>query len=72
VIFASNKLGFENFELFIVDIDGRKEPVRVTYTEGFDGLPRAVAGRHPAGMDVQRSRSSIRATLTSPGSTFPA
>jgi Tol biopolymer transport system component len=39
VIFASNKLGFENFELFMVDIDGRKEPVRVTYTEGFDGLP---------------------------------
>ena len=39
VIFASNKLGFENFELFLVDIDGRKEPVRVTYTEGFDGLP---------------------------------
>ena len=39
IIFASNKLGFENFELFLVDIDGRKEPVRVTYTEGFDGLP---------------------------------
>jgi Tol biopolymer transport system component len=38
-IFASNKLGFENFELFLVDIDGRKEPVRVTYTDGFDGLP---------------------------------
>jgi Tol biopolymer transport system component len=39
VIFASNKLGFENFELFLVDIDGRREPVRVTYSEGFDGLP---------------------------------
>ena len=39
VIFASNKLGFENFELFMVDIEGRKEPVRVTYTDGFDGLP---------------------------------
>ena len=38
-IFASNKLGFENFELFIVDKDGKKEPVRVTYTDGFDGLP---------------------------------
>lgn len=38
-IFASNKLGFENFELFIVDADGKKEPVRVTYTNGFDGLP---------------------------------
>ena len=39
IIFASNKLGFENFELFLVDVDGRKEPVRVTYSDGFDGLP---------------------------------
>ena len=38
-IFASNKLGFENFELFLVDTAGRKEPVRVTYSDGFDGLP---------------------------------
>ena len=38
-IFSSNKLGFENFELFIVDAAGTKEPVRVTYTDGFDGLP---------------------------------
>jgi Tol biopolymer transport system component len=38
-IFSSNKLGFENFELFIVDVNGSKEPVRVTYTDGFDGLP---------------------------------
>jgi len=37
--FSSNKLGFENFEVFMVDIDGRKEPVRVTYSDGFDGLP---------------------------------
>ena len=39
VIFASNKLGFENFELFMVDAPGTKEPVRVTYSDGFDGLP---------------------------------
>jgi Tol biopolymer transport system component len=39
VIFVSNKLGFSNFELFIVDVAGRKEPERVTYTDGFDGLP---------------------------------
>ena len=39
IIFASNKLGFENFELFMVDADGKKEPVRVTYSDGFDGLP---------------------------------
>jgi Tol biopolymer transport system component len=39
IIFASNKLGFDNFELFIVDTQGDKEPVQVTYTAGFDGLP---------------------------------
>jgi Tol biopolymer transport system component len=39
IIFASNKLGFENFELFMVDAEGTKEPVRVTYSDGFDGLP---------------------------------
>ncbi len=39
IIFASNKLGFDNFELFMVDTAGTKEPVRVTYTDGFDGLP---------------------------------
>jgi len=39
ILFASNKLGFENFEVFMVDVAGTKEPVRVTYSEGFDGLP---------------------------------
>lgn len=39
LMFASNKLGFENFEVYIVDIEGIKEPVRVTYSDGFDGLP---------------------------------
>jgi Tol biopolymer transport system component len=39
VIFSSNKLGFSNFELFMVDAQGRHEPVRVTTTDGFDGLP---------------------------------
>jgi len=39
ILFASNKLGFENFEVYLVDIDGKKEPVRVTYADGFDGLP---------------------------------
>ncbi|MDB6039517.1 MAG: hypothetical protein JWM99_3358 [Verrucomicrobiales bacterium] len=39
VIFASNKLGFSNFELYMVDAEGTREPVRVTFTEGFDGLP---------------------------------
>jgi len=39
VLFASNKLGFENFEVFMVDTAGTREPVRVTYSDGFDGLP---------------------------------
>jgi Tol biopolymer transport system component len=39
ILFSSNKLGFDNFEIFMVDIDGKKEPVRVTYSDGFDGLP---------------------------------
>jgi Tol biopolymer transport system component len=38
-LFASNKLGFENFEVFMVDKAGTKEPVRITHTDGFDGLP---------------------------------
>ena len=39
LLFASNKLGFENFEVFMVDMAGTKEPVRITYSDGFDGLP---------------------------------
>ena len=38
-LFASNKLGFENFEVFMVDRAGLKEPVRITYTPNLDGLP---------------------------------
>jgi len=39
LIFTANKLGFANFELFLVDSIGTREPVRVTFTDGFDGLP---------------------------------
>ncbi len=39
VIFTSNKLGFSNFELYLVDAEGTREPVRITYNDGFDGLP---------------------------------
>ena len=38
-IFSSNKHGFANFELFLVDALGERTPARVTFTEGFDGLP---------------------------------
>jgi Tol biopolymer transport system component len=39
IIFTSNKLGFSNFELHMVGAEGAGEPVRVTFTDGFDGLP---------------------------------
>ena len=39
VVFASNKLGYSNFEVYLVDAAGTKEPVRVTHSAGFDGLP---------------------------------
>ncbi|MDF1658591.1 MAG: M28 family peptidase [Verrucomicrobiales bacterium] len=39
LIFGTNKHGFDNFELYLVDAAGEKDPVRVTYTKGFDGLP---------------------------------
>ena len=39
LIFTTNRHGFANFELYMVDANGAGEPVRVTYREGFDGLP---------------------------------
>ena len=39
LIFTTNRHGFANFECYIVDREGTKDPVRVTYTPGFDGLP---------------------------------
>jgi hypothetical protein len=39
LIFTTNRHGFANFELYLIDIGGKSAPVRVTYTKGFDGLP---------------------------------
>src|SRR5215213_2360789 len=39
LIFTTNRHGFANFELYLVDVEGKRAPVRVTYTKGFDGLP---------------------------------
>jgi Tol biopolymer transport system component len=39
IVFATSLQGFRNFELYIVDAAGAREPVRVTYSDGFDGLP---------------------------------
>lgn len=38
LIFATNLQGFANFELYLVDAAGAKQPVRVTDRAGFDGL----------------------------------
>ncbi len=38
LIYTTNKHGFGNFELYLVAADGKSPPVRVTDTEGFDGL----------------------------------
>lgn len=39
LIFTTNLNGFANFELYLVDRQGEKDPVRITHTAGFDGLP---------------------------------
>lgn len=39
LIFTTNLQGFANFELYLVDVKGERDPVRVTHTDGFDGLP---------------------------------
>ena len=43
LIFTTNLQGFANFELYLVRSDGQGEPVRVTFTDGFDGLPMFLA-----------------------------
>ena len=39
IIYSSNLLGHANFELFLVDVEGNRPPVRATNTEGVDILP---------------------------------
>ncbi len=39
LIYTTNHHGFDNFELYLVDVTGAGAPVRVTHTPGFDGLP---------------------------------
>ena len=38
LVFTTNKHGFDNFELYLVDVAGHGEPVRVTHTPNFDGM----------------------------------
>jgi len=44
VVFTSNLYGFSNFELFIVDSQGARSPIRITESDGFDGLPVFLPG----------------------------
>lgn len=39
IIYSSNVLGHANFELFMIDVEGQKPPVRVSNTAGTDILP---------------------------------
>lgn len=39
LIFTTNRHGFANFELYLIDAEGKSAPVRVSHTKGFDGLP---------------------------------
>ncbi|MBI4245334.1 MAG: M28 family peptidase [Planctomycetes bacterium] len=39
IVFSANKEGFGNFELYVVDSAGINDPVRLTFSDGFDGLP---------------------------------
>jgi Tol biopolymer transport system component len=48
IIFSTNLLGFDNFELYMIDAAGKRAPVRVTDRKGFDGLPMF----HPDGKHI--------------------
>lgn len=39
IIYSNNLMGHANFELFMLDLEGRHAPVRVTATDGTDILP---------------------------------
>lgn len=39
IVFSTSLHGFDNFELYVVGVEGRLDPIRVTQFPGFDGLP---------------------------------
>ena len=47
----------------MVDAEGTKEPVRVTYSDGFDGLPVPSPDGTTAGVDVEPRRRQRRAAV---------
>ena len=56
LIFTTNKHGFSNFELYLVRADGEGDPVRVTYTDGFDGLPVFLPDGHRLSWTSNRTK----------------
>ncbi len=38
LIFNTNKHGFSNFELYLIDTEGKSTPLRISNADGFDGL----------------------------------
>src|SRR6185295_7642258 len=60
IIFATNLLGFDNFELYMVDAAGKREPVRVTDRKGFDGLPMF----HPDGKHLAWTSNTTSAGVS--------
>ena len=59
VIFTTNREGFSNFELYIVDHQAEHFPMLFTYTVGFVGVP-VFPRWHPVGLDLQPLRSTAR------------
>lgn len=57
LIFTTNRHGFGNFELYLVAAKGRSQPVRVTFTQGFDGLPVFLPGGNKISWTTNRTSS---------------
>jgi len=58
LIFTTNRHGFANFELYIVDREGTKDPVRVSHTAGFDGLPVFTPDGHQLSWTTNRTTNN--------------
>ena len=57
LIFTTNRHGFGNFELYLVAAEGRSQPVRVSFTKGFDGLPVFLPGGKKISWTTNRTAS---------------
>ena len=57
-LFASNKLGFENFEIFMVDKAGAEGAGAGHLLRWLRRAAGALAGRHAAGLDVDAARAA--------------